>query len=275
MSKKVSIILAIYNEEKYLDECIQSLLQQTYPNLEILAIDDGSTDKSGEIIKKYPVAYLHQPHQGLAAVKNHGLRKSTGEILVFADSDIRFDRNYIDELVKPINEGKAIGTFSKEMYVANPENVWSRCYNINLNLGFHRKVPKDFPDEFVTYNAILKKTLLKVGGFDNIGWGEDKTVYPKLKIKSLAVEGAVSYHYNPDTIKEAFLNARWVGRGNLLTPVKTLLRIIKYSLPVSVIIGIIKGIKYRIIQFILFKIIWDLGITAGIIGVTINKKHVK
>lgn len=88
----ISIIVPVYNVDRYLTECIDSLICQTYQNLEILLIDDGSTDKSGLICDKYAqldkrIRVVHQKNQGLSATRNLGIRISRGEYIAFVDSD--------------------------------------------------------------------------------------------------------------------------------------------------------------------------------------------
>jgi glycosyltransferase involved in cell wall biosynthesis len=275
MSTKVSVIVPTYNEEKYLDRCLSTLLDQTYSNFEIIVVDDDSTDSSKEIIQKYPVKYLHQEHSGPALAKNLGAKHASGDILVFADSDFYYDRNYISDLVKPVIAGEAIGTYSKEIYVANPNNKWSRCYNINTGLDYNRKVPKDFPDESEGFRTIFRKDFVRVGGFDNIGYGEDMVFYKKLEIKAKAVGGAKAYHFNPDSVEEFFATAQWVGKGNRFGIIKSVIRLFKYSLPISLLIGIMKATRYRNSLFIVFKTIWDFGVTIGIIKTLFGENHAK
>lgn len=86
-----SIIIPVYNTEKYLKQCLQSVLQQTCQDYEIILIDDGSTDKSGTLCDEYAkidkVTCVHQKNQGLSAARNTGVAVSRGEYLLFLDSD--------------------------------------------------------------------------------------------------------------------------------------------------------------------------------------------
>ena len=90
---KFSIIVPVYNSEKYLDECFASVLTQTYTNFELILVDDGSTDRSGEICDSYASQYLdkicvvHNPNQGPYASRLHGIRLAVGDIIMFLDSD--------------------------------------------------------------------------------------------------------------------------------------------------------------------------------------------
>ena len=92
MGELISIIVPIYNTEKYLDKCITSILQQTYDNLEIILVNDGSTDGSGKIAEKYlaldsRIILINQEQGGAANARNNGLKISKGKFIIFVDSD--------------------------------------------------------------------------------------------------------------------------------------------------------------------------------------------
>ena len=91
-AEKISVIVPVYNTEEYLHRCIDSILGQTYPNLEILLINDGSTDNSGKICEDYArkdtrIKVIHQENKGQSAARNVGLNAATGEYVNFIDSD--------------------------------------------------------------------------------------------------------------------------------------------------------------------------------------------
>lgn len=91
-SEKISVIIPVYNTEKWLPKCMDSVLSQTYPNLEILLINDGSTDSSGSLCDSYAqkhpqIQAHHQTNQGLSATRNTGLDMASGEYIFFLDSD--------------------------------------------------------------------------------------------------------------------------------------------------------------------------------------------
>ena len=88
----ITIIVPVYNVEKYIRECIDSLLNQTYKNLEIILVDDGSKDKSGEICENYAnadsrVKVIHKENEGLGFARNTGLTVAQGKFVTFIDSD--------------------------------------------------------------------------------------------------------------------------------------------------------------------------------------------
>ena len=100
---KVSIIIPVYNNEKYVEKCIRSVMNQTFRDLEILVIDDGSTDKSGEILDHLAaedkrIRLFHQENSGVAAARNKGLDSATGEYFTFVDGDDYIASDYIEKL---------------------------------------------------------------------------------------------------------------------------------------------------------------------------------
>lgn len=105
----ISVIVPIYNVECYLKTCIDSIVNQTYSNLEIILVDDGSPDKSPEICDEYAkndsrVKVIHQENGGLAHARNVGIAKSSGEYLTFIDSDDYVSNDYVESLYKGIAE---------------------------------------------------------------------------------------------------------------------------------------------------------------------------
>ncbi len=100
----ISVIIPVYNVEKYVRKSINSILEQTYKNYEIILIDDGSTDSSGKICDEYANKYecikvYHQKNAGLSAAKNNGINKSKGNHICFLDSDDWYSNNTLEEFV--------------------------------------------------------------------------------------------------------------------------------------------------------------------------------
>ena len=101
--KKISIIVPIYNEEENLRKCIESLINQTYKELEIILINDGSTDKSKEIIESFKdkrIVAIHKKNTGISDTRNTGIDKSTGDYIMFVDSDDYLELNCIERLIE-------------------------------------------------------------------------------------------------------------------------------------------------------------------------------
>ena len=102
MQKKprFSIIVPVYNTEKYLKRCLDSISKQSFRDYEVIIVNDGSTDNSSNIISKYPYKVINQENQGLSMARNNGVKASMGDYLIFLDSD-----DYIEkDLLKEINE---------------------------------------------------------------------------------------------------------------------------------------------------------------------------
>lgn len=103
MNIKISVIVPIYNVEEYLDECMESLLNQTFNLFEVIAIDDGSTDSSFEILKKYETRFKHikiisKSNGGLSNTRNLGIEKSEGDYILFLDSDDMLRKDALEKL---------------------------------------------------------------------------------------------------------------------------------------------------------------------------------
>lgn len=108
--EKISIIVPVYNCEKYIRMCIESIQGQTYQNLEIILINDGSKDRSGEICRSYAeydtrIHYIEQKNQGVSAARNHGIEKATGTFVMFVDADDTIISDACEKLVGHIAEG--------------------------------------------------------------------------------------------------------------------------------------------------------------------------
>ena len=123
LNPKVSIIVPVYNTADYLSACLDSLLAQTYENLEIIIIDDGSTDNSPAIIESYAkkdsrIKTIRQKNQGLSGARNAGLKEATGEYVTFVDSDDMIEPSMLQDMIialEDTNSDIAVCSF-KEIY---------------------------------------------------------------------------------------------------------------------------------------------------------------
>jgi len=277
-TKLTSVILPVFNEENSITPCLKSLLVQTHIHLEIIVVDDGSSDNTLNLVKKFDVKTFKQMHKGPGSARNLGAKNAIGNILVFIDADMTFDKNFIKDLISPILDGKTIGTFSKNEFVANKNNIWSNCWNINRNVPIDKMLPNNFPNQSPVYRAILKKEFDKVGGFDITGeYTDDWSIYKKTKQKSSAVQGAIYYHSNPSNLSEIYKQARWIGKSEFISGdfIRKIRSIIFYSLPISLTIGTIKSIIHLKYQFIIFKVAYDFGIWLSVLKSFTNEPKFK
>ena len=148
-NKDISIIVPIYNAEKYLKKCIDSLLNQTKKELEIILINDGSTDSSEEIIKEYKdkrIKYFKNKNQGIGKTRNFGIEKAEGKYIMFLDSDDYLDKTACEKMYNKVeneNIDVAICDFYKEYDNGNIEEI--------ITPSFKSSSLKDNPDIITEY----------------------------------------------------------------------------------------------------------------------------
>lgn len=136
-NEKVSIIIPVYGVENFLDRCLKSVVDQTYKNLEIVLVDDGSKDKSGSICDSWAqkdkrITVIHQKNKGLSGARNTGLKNISGTYFLAIDSDDYLDLNAINYLVRSIEETDSDVAIFK--------------YTISLNQKMPRNIPKTNKD---------------------------------------------------------------------------------------------------------------------------------
>lgn len=196
---KISIIVPVYNVEKYLDKCITSILEQSYADFELILINDGSTDRSGIICDEYKksdsrVIVIHQENKGLAAARNTGIEKSRGKFITFIDSDdyIHFDMikvlysNIIKykgdisickyHMVYDENKNNEINYKNNTKQLSNIEAVkliveksqanmivaCCKLYDKNLFNNIRYPIGKCHEDEFITYKLLYESNTIVV-----------------------------------------------------------------------------------------------------------------
>lgn len=171
----VSIIVPVYNTEKYLSKCLDSLCNQTYDNLEIIVIDDGSTDNSLNIINNYAakdkrVKVYHKDNGGLTSAVSCGVKMSSGKYIVFVDSDDYVDKDYVEKFCSNIgecdvlamgfyyqrqNDAIAFGLLNNKVYNKSDLNKIQEDFICSRSMGMSQKL-------FVArWNKIYKAELVK------------------------------------------------------------------------------------------------------------------
>lgn len=207
---KVSVIVPIYNMEKYLERSINTLLEQTYQNYELILVDDGSNDGSGSICELYAqsnpklVKVVHKENGGLSSARNAGIANATGKYIIFPDPDDWVDATYIEQLVKIQKEyhcDLAVTGYFIEFEEGNTRT--------NINQGFKEMNSEDAVRElFISQGMcgfawnklysleIIRKNRLKF--LDDVGTTEDLDfVYRYLKYcKKICYASEIkTYHY--------------------------------------------------------------------------------
>ena len=194
MSEKISIIVPVYNAERYLADCIESICASHYHNIEIILINDGSTDSSNKICNEYAsldarIVVHHQANGGVSAARNAGISMSTGEYIAFVDSDDLVKPSIYEELINALYESDADLSLCKLLrYTDGVEysyyepficgyldrgNLWD-SYVLNM-LGTPLSKPQCAPIMGSVWRCIYKKSIIKEHGiiFRDIKIAED------------------------------------------------------------------------------------------------------
>ncbi|MFC1685700.1 glycosyltransferase family 2 protein [Nanoarchaeota archaeon] len=203
----VSVVLPAHNEEKYIGVCIESLLKQSYNPIEIFIVNDGSTDNTAEVVKKYPVTLLSQKKSGPGAAWNLGMKHAKGKVLMFWASDHIYGENYIKDLIKPILEGDCVRTLHLKEKIANKNKLWGRAWGERDYTSMKDKGVN-------TASLTLREVYEKSGGFDPTkGYADDQSIYHKMGIKAKLIDTDVQ-HFNPESLKETFAQTVWIATSH-------------------------------------------------------------
>jgi glycosyltransferase involved in cell wall biosynthesis len=257
----VSVVVPAYNEERVIAACLDSLLAQTQEHLEVLVVDDGSTDRTAQVATSRGIPVVCLEHRGPARARNIGASLARGRAVVFADADLRLDAGCVERLVGPILSGEETATYTREIGVANPDDRWGACWSLHRGVPRGAYMPRGLPDRWANLRAVERDAFLRVGGYDDVGYGEDMTLAPKLGVLALAVSGARMWHHNPDSLREVWENACWVGRG---VRIREHGRVRRCHAPWrSIRRGMVVARRARLPRYVLFQSIYDLGVVAG------------
>ena len=138
----VSVIVPVYNGVKFIAEAIESICAQNYHPLEIIIVDDGSTDDTSKIVQSYKnIRYIYQPNQGVAAARNTGIKNSSGELIAFLDADDLWEHNklnvQVDCLLMHPNIGYILGRQQNFLELGIDKPFWLRKEHLlNDHVGF-------------------------------------------------------------------------------------------------------------------------------------------
>lgn len=210
---KISVIVPIYNAQKYLRQCVESILSQTYQRLEILLVDDGSTDECTAICDRYAsedtrVRVIHKPNGGLVSARKAGVKQANGDYVVWVDADDWIEPNYIEALVKVQEQTRAdmvaadlffdIGESSRAVRNGFPYGVYDgrELYRRLLYSGkfFEYGINPHLVTKLIS-REILQERQMAVD--ERIVAGEDAAVtYPcALAADKICVTDVCGYHY--------------------------------------------------------------------------------
>lgn len=204
----VSILVPVYNVETYLSTCLNSILSQTYTNLQIVLFDDGSKDQSLAICKEYAcknkkIEVYHQSNQGVAATRNHLLERAKGDYVLFVDSDDWIETDMVDHLLSlGVQKDADIVMCDRVINDNKPSQTKPIVFELS-----QEKAIKDFlyHNYFIgsLCNKLIKTSLLRNLTFDSsISYGEDALFCWQVlqKVKKVIVTNKQLYHYRMNEV---------------------------------------------------------------------------
>ena len=183
-NNSVSIVIPAYNSQETIAQTIESCISQSYEtdDLEIVVVDDGSTDDTAEIIKKRPVRFISQDNNGPAAARNAGWKAASGEIVCFTDSDCVPEEEWVEKIVAKYTSDD-IGGVGGSYEIANKESLLAECIHDEI-IQKHAATPAE-TDFLGSFNVSYRKRVLQeVGGFDESfrrASGEDNDLAYRVK----------------------------------------------------------------------------------------------
>ena len=165
---RISVVVATYNAARTLDDCLRSLMKLDYPDYEVIVVNDGSTDGTADIIRRYPFRSITTPNRGVSAARNEGLRAATGEIVAYIDSDARADSDWLSYLAATFLESDVVGVGGPNL--VPPEDSWVAKCVYRAPGGPTQVMLDDRSAEHIPgcNMAFRRCALEEIGGFDPI-----------------------------------------------------------------------------------------------------------
>jgi GT2 family glycosyltransferase len=214
---KVSVVVCASNAADTIDDCLAALEKVTYPNAEIIVVNDGSRDDTADIVRRHPtVRLIDVPHGGLSAARNIGVACATGEIVAYTDADVRVDPDWLTYLVQPMLASDVVGSGGPN--VVPPDDPWvAQCVARAPGGPNHVMLDDRIAEHVPGCNmAFRRDALLSIDGFNPVYLraGDDVDICWRLQAKKLRIGFAPSalvwHHHRPS------ISAYWrqqVGYG--------------------------------------------------------------
>jgi O-antigen biosynthesis protein len=242
---RVSVVVCAYNAANTIEDCLSSLERLTYPDYEIILVNDGSKDGTGEIARRHPrVRVIDTPNRGLSAARNSGLAEAGGEIVAYTDADVRVDRDWLTFLIQPFLTSDVVGSGGPNV-VPGDDPPMAQCIARAPGEPTHVLLDDRIAEHVPGCNmAFRRDALLAIGGFNPIYWraGDDVDVCWRLQARGWKVGfsgAALVWHHHRSSIKaywrqqigygegetwlmahhpEKFLDGRMLWRGRIYSP---------------------------------------------------------
>ena len=248
---KVILLLNVYNSAKILSSFLKSIRNQKYKNFSILAIDDGSTDETTDILNesKMEIEVVKLKHIGLRKARSYGVKNADCDILIIADSDLILEPFSISEIVKPLIKNPDIAAVSGILKNAE-KGVITESYGELRNFFVKLRTKKDGEIDWLTggFCALRKKIIDEIGGYTQQEISEDLDISWRMKNKGYKLylaSKAIAYHRDPTSFREVWKREFNIGRREFFLSkkhkfqaftVKRILRFYPIFLPIILII---------------------------------------
>jgi len=280
---QISVIIPIYNCEKYIKECLSSLIKQTFKNFEIICVNDGSNDDTLKILKKFEakderIIIFNQNNSGPGIARNIGMKKSKGEYLIFLDSDDIFKKTMLEELYIKIKENDS------DVVICNSQNFekkkwWKKFYEknylINDNIIKQKTfssldIEKDFFNLFIwwPWDKLFKRKYIENLGieYQNLKSSEDLffVAASVIAAKKISYLDKILINHRIG-IKNSVSNSRQKSWDNFYYALKKLKKFIKEK-------GLYKRFKQDFINYVASFSVWQLENINGISFELLYKK---
>jgi GT2 family glycosyltransferase len=228
---RVSVVVCTHNGERTLPECLERLRSLSYPDFEVIVVDDGSTDRSGEIAHAHDVIVVDTEHRGLSYARNAGLERATGEIVAYLDDDAYPDPDWLHYVASALGEGPHAGIGGPNLPPPEDGRV-AECVAMAPGAPIHVLISDREAEHVPGCNMSFRKSALEaVGGFDERfrAAGDDVDLCWRLQDAGETLgfcAGAVVTHRRRDTVwrylkqqfgygkAEALLEQKWPSRHN-------------------------------------------------------------
>lgn len=230
---KVSVIVPVYNVESYLEQCLDSIVDQTYSNLEIILVNDGSTDRSGRICDEFAekdsrINVIHQKNAGVSSARNSGIEVATGDYITFVDSDDWLDTEMYRKMTEAAKSVKFADLIMCDYFTFKPDS--NEKINTNLRGGLYTKpeitheiypyllARKDFGrlSIAITCICLFKRSLLIENNIrfdEKLKYSEDNLFMTEVILKAdsfLYLKDDYFYHYRQyDASRSKKYNNEW------------------------------------------------------------------
>jgi cellulose synthase/poly-beta-1,6-N-acetylglucosamine synthase-like glycosyltransferase len=216
---KASVIIPAYNAEKTIGQCLEALENQSFRDFETIVVDDGSKDKTAEIVEKFKgVKLLQQKNSGPASARNFGAKSTNCEIIVFTDSDCIAEKNFLNEILAPFSDKKVAGVQGK--YKSRQKELVARLTQLEIEQRHEKMARQESIDFMGSYAAAYKKSVFdEMKGFDTsfpMASGEDTDLsfrIAKAGYKMVFAEKAIVWHTHPSSLwkylRIKFFRAFW------------------------------------------------------------------